>query len=152
MDPDVDRMNVYFIQKDEGIPVPNAPPTLYPKLLTEFKKVRDPNVPPVITAGFFDSKKMPIDPMCMIGRRCRVSCDIGLSIPNIYVGGKPSPQMKANDVVVYERTAVKNVVCSLNHKHTVIRCLICLRMMMNRRHIVFNNVRPGRVFPIAGVI
>jgi len=75
MDPDVDRMNVYFIQKDEGIPVPNAPPTLYPKLLTEFKNVRDPNVPPVITTVFFDSKNMPIDPMCMIGTRCRVSCD-----------------------------------------------------------------------------
>ena len=41
----------------------------------------------------------------MIGTRCRVSCDI--SIPNIYVRGKPSPQVKANDVVVYERTAVK---------------------------------------------
>ena len=29
MDPDVDRMTLYFIQKDEDIPVPNAPPRLF---------------------------------------------------------------------------------------------------------------------------
>jgi len=50
--------------------------------------------------------------------------------------------MKANDVVVYERTAARKRRLFAKPKtygDSAIRFPICLRMMMNRRHIVFNN-------------
>jgi len=103
MDADVDQMDIFYRKKDKGVVLPDIPPTLYPRLLTSYEKSRDPPVPPKIVTGFFDSDDEPIDPMTLVNERCRVVCDIG--IDNIYIGAKPSIQVKVNDVLVINRFA-----------------------------------------------
>ena len=103
MDADVDQMDIFYRKKDKGIVLPDTPPTMYPRLLTAFEKSRDPQVPPRIVTGFFDSDDEPIDPSTLINSRCKVVCDIG--IDNIYIGAKPSIQLKVNDVIVHDRFA-----------------------------------------------
>jgi len=103
MDAVVDQMDIFYRKKDKGIVLPDTPPTMYPRLLTSFQKSRNPNIPPKIITGFFDSDDEPIDPMTLVNERCRVVCDIG--IDNIYIGAKPSIQVKVNDVLVIDRFA-----------------------------------------------
>jgi hypothetical protein len=73
------------------------------RVLFAFEKSRSPNDPPRIVTGFFDSEDEPIDPTKLINSRCKVVCDIG--IDNIYIGAKPSIQVKVNDVIVLDRFA-----------------------------------------------
>ena len=101
MDADVDQMDIFYRKKDKGVILPDIPPTMYPRLLTSYEKSRAPNVPPKIITGFYDSNDEPIDPKTLINERCKVVCDIG--IDNIYIGAKPSIQVKVNDVIVIDR-------------------------------------------------
>jgi len=103
MDADVDQMDIFYRKKDKGVVLPDIPPTLYPRLFTSYEKSRNPDVPPKIVTGFFDSNNEPIDPESLINGRCKVVCDIG--IDNIYIGAKPSIQVKVNDVIVVDRFA-----------------------------------------------
>lgn len=101
MDADVDQMDIFYRKKDKGLILPDIPPTLYPKLVTAYEKSRNPSVPPKIVTGFYDSDDEPIDPIALINERCRVVCDVCLD--NIYIGAKPSIQVKVNDVIVVDR-------------------------------------------------
>jgi hypothetical protein len=100
MDDDVKKMDIFYRKKDKGKLVPDAAPTLYPKLLTKF--VADSNDPPIITTSFFNLDNVKYDVNTeMIGSRCKAYGAV--VIDNIYVGAKPSVQVKLNDVVVVEK-------------------------------------------------
>ena len=102
MDPDVDRMKIFYRKEDKGVPIPGVPPTLYAKLLTSFEKTRNPSVKPTISTGFYNERDEPIDdPMQFVGSRCKVIGDVVLD--NIYIGDKPTIQIRLNDVIVTEQ-------------------------------------------------
>ena len=112
MDPFVDVMDIFYRKKDEGVVVAGLAPVLYCKLLTQFEKNRDPSRLPTITTGFFDRNDDPIDPLTLQGKRCKVIGDI--VIDNIYVGAKPSIQVRLNDVIVTEQFARKRRLVAAN--------------------------------------
>jgi hypothetical protein len=102
MDPDTDRMKIFYYKKDEGVIVQGVPPTLYAKLLTMYEENRNPETPPTIYTQFYASDgETPIDPKTLIGCRCKIAA--ALIIDHIYVGDKPSIQIKVHDVDVIEQ-------------------------------------------------
>lgn len=103
MDALTDLMDIFYRKKDKGIPIAGLPPTMYPKLYTKFDANRLPTDKPEITTGFYDANDDPIDPTKFIGSRCKAIGDI--IVDNIYIGAKPSIQIKLNDVIVLEQFA-----------------------------------------------
>ena len=94
---DVKKMDFFFRKRDKGVIIPNLAPTLYAKLLTTYDK------PVKITTGFYtvdpvSGNECNVDPMSLIGKRCRVYGE--LCIDNIFIGAKPSVQTRLNDVIV----------------------------------------------------
>ena len=106
-----ENMNPFYFKRDKttGELVEGADPTLYPKLLTVFQKIRNPDVPPVISTVFIDAKDAAeedppqISPTTLIG--CRANVIAAVTIKEIYIGANPSIQLKINDVIVIERLA-----------------------------------------------
>jgi len=89
MTSEIDSMKIFYKKEDRA-------PTMYPKLLTEFRK--DPSCPLEISTEFYDENVMPINPIDFIGERCNV---VGTVIfDNIYIGKKPSIQLRINEVLV----------------------------------------------------
>jgi|HubBroStandDraft_6_1064221.scaffolds.fasta_scaffold302596_2 hypothetical protein len=107
MDAFAEEMDIFWRKKDGGEPVVGAPPTMYPKLLTAFEKSRNPANPPKISTMFREynektDEETDIDPMTLIGKRCKVCAAI--QVKDIYIGAKPSIQCKVNEVQVIEIT------------------------------------------------
>ena len=99
LDPFVDLMDMFYRKKGAGGKIdPNYAPTLYAKLYTHPAIA---GAAPIIKSGFFDSDDRPIDPLSMIGTRSRCICEV--VIDNIYIGQKPSIQIKINDCIVMSR-------------------------------------------------
>lgn len=97
-DGDVNRMSIMYRKKERGKVVEGLAPTLYPKLLTKYEKVKTDR-PPEITTGFYDEDDDFIVPSELIGVRCKA---IGaVVVDNIYIGGgRFSIQLKLNDVII----------------------------------------------------
>lgn len=98
-------MNPFFYsnkQRDKnGELIEGSSPTLYPKLLTVFQKVRNPDVAPEIASEFVDTDERPINPATLIN--CRANVIAALTVREIYIGANPSIQLKVNDAIVVER-------------------------------------------------
>lgn len=97
-DEDIKRMSIMYKKKERGKIVEGLAPTLYPKLLTKYEKVKTGS-PPEITTGFYTEDDDTIDPVTLIGVRCKA---IGaVIVDNIYIGGgRFSIQLKLNDVII----------------------------------------------------
>lgn len=97
------NMNPFYFKRDKltGQFIEGQPPTLYPKLLTVFQKVRDPEIAPQIATEFYDANDQKIDANTLISKRCTVIA--ALTIKEIYIGTGPSIQLKINDVIVVEQ-------------------------------------------------
>jgi Protein of unknown function (DUF2738) len=95
-------MDIFSRKRDNGQIVAGANPTLYPKVYTKFIKDGDKTTPPPIQTEFYDDEG-DIDPLTLVGVRIKVSAAI--SIKDIFVGAKPSIQIKLNEVYVAERLA-----------------------------------------------
>jgi hypothetical protein len=98
-DEDIKRMTIMYRKKERGKIMQGVAPTLYPKLLVKFDKNRPADVPPEITTGFYDENDELINPMDLVGVRCRA---VGaVVVDNVYVGGgRFLIQLKLNDVNV----------------------------------------------------
>jgi hypothetical protein len=101
MDAHADEMDIFYRKKDGDVPVAGAPPTMYPKLFTVYEKIRG-QTPPKISTLFYDVNDDEIDPIELVGVRCKVMAAI--VVKDIYIGAKPSIQLKVNDVTVLEKT------------------------------------------------
>jgi hypothetical protein len=103
LDPFTSIMSIYHRARDNGKIVSGVPPTLYPKLLTAYSKVRDPAIKPTILTKFWDGESCSteIDPSTMVGVRANIYAAI--IIKDIYIGMKPSIQLKVHDVIVVKR-------------------------------------------------
>lgn len=97
MAPDV--MDIFYRKRDEGDLVQGAAPTMYPKLFTAYGK-KDNNCPK-ITTEFYDIDDNVIDPTTLVGVRAKVI--VAITVRDIYVGVKPSIQLKVNDAIVVEK-------------------------------------------------
>jgi hypothetical protein len=97
-DDDIKRMSIMYRKKERGRIVEGLAPTLYPKLLTKYEKIKRDG-PPEITTGFYDEDDEPIEASDLVGCRCKA---IGaVVIDNIYIGGgRFSIQLKLNDVII----------------------------------------------------
>lgn len=92
----------YFKMTDQLEIIKDIPPSLYPKLLTEYQKVRDPDVPPTIKTDFVDADENPIDPRTLIG--CRATVIAAITVKEIFINASIIKiQLKVNDAVVLER-------------------------------------------------
>jgi len=89
MVPEVDSMKIFYGKEDRA-------PTMYPKLLTEFRK--DPSCPLKISTEFFDEDSEDINPIDLVGKRCNVIGSV--IVDNIYIGKKPSIQLRISDDVL----------------------------------------------------
>jgi len=98
-----ESMQPFYWKRDSvtGDVIEGSHPTLYPKLLTKYQKIQSVDTPPVISTEFLDRDENPIDPQTLIG--CRAQIVAALTIKEIYIGSKPSIQIKVNDVIVLER-------------------------------------------------
>jgi hypothetical protein len=97
----------FFEKKDdEGNDI--SPPTMYPKLMTLFKKVKD-GEPPVISTQFYEyvnGIEKDIDPNELINSSA-ISGVAALHLKDIYIGGQnPSLQFRVTDFVVESRENV----------------------------------------------
>lgn len=102
-------MQIYHRKRDNGVVVQGVPPTLYPKLFTEFQKVRDPTCNPKITTAIFglhDRSRALMDP-AIITRSAtnnikpKLVCSILLK--DIFIGSaKPSIQLKVAEIGVVD--------------------------------------------------
>ena len=99
-------MNPFYVKRDKttGDIIPDAPPTLYPKLISVYQRVRNPDVAPEIATEFVDTNENPIDPISMIG--CRANVIAAITVKEIYIGAGQSIQLKVNDAIVIERLEV----------------------------------------------
>lgn len=98
-----ENMNPFYFKRDKitGNIEQGVAPTLYPKLLTLFQKVRNPDVPPEISSEFVDADENPIVATSLIG--CRANIIAAVTVKEIYIGANPSIQLKVNDAIVLER-------------------------------------------------
>lgn len=96
-------MNPFYFKRDKttGELVEGAAPTLYPKLLNVFQKIRNPDVAPEIASEFVDVDEKLINPTTLIG--CRATVIAAITIKEIYIGANPSIQLKVNDAIVVEK-------------------------------------------------
>jgi len=92
-------MDIFYRKRDEGELVAGAAPTMYPKLFTAYGK-RDGG-PPKITTEFYDMEDEIVDPTTLIGVKAKVIAAI--TVRDIYIGAKPSIQLKVNDAIVVEK-------------------------------------------------
>ncbi len=101
----VDSLDLFYRKKDKtkGGLVEGAPPTMYPKLLTKYDETRPADKAPEIITGFYDPEDNPLDPLSLVGSRCKAMGDI--VIDNIYIGSNISVQCKLHDVIVIEKMA-----------------------------------------------
>lgn len=96
----VDVMNIFYRKREDGEVVEGVPPTMYPKLYTEFCKHKSSGIPPKITTKFYDLNDEPIDPLTLVGKRADVQAAV--VVRDIYVGTSPIIQLKVNDVIVHD--------------------------------------------------
>lgn len=93
----------FFYQKDEdGNDIGQA--TMYPKLMTLYKKVKD-GEPPVITTAFYeyiDGEAKDIQPTELMDSSC-LSGVAALHLKDIYIGANPSLQFRVTDFIVESR-------------------------------------------------
>ncbi|AYV88120.1 p31K protein [Largemouth bass virus] len=93
-DPLIDMLTVFYKKMEDGVPVADRAPVLYPKLL------KSKTNPGEVATGFYKivrGKEVKIPP---IKDKCRVLCD--LAIDSIFLGAKPSIQLKLIDVFMVE--------------------------------------------------
>jgi hypothetical protein len=100
-----ENMEVLHYKLDNGQIVDGSVPTLYPKLLTAYKKDKSDDSPPKITTEFYNMESENLDPLHFIGRRAYVIAAI--IVKNIYIGAKPSIQLKVNDVLVTRESGAR---------------------------------------------
>lgn len=93
-------MDIFYRKRDEGELVVGAAPTMYPKLFTAYGK-RDGGCPPKITTEFYDMDDEIVDPTTLIGVKAKVI--VAITVRDIYIGAKPSIQLKVNDAIVVEK-------------------------------------------------
>lgn len=98
-----EKMDIFWRKRDEsdGEPMKGVPPTMYPKVYTAFTKVG----PPKITTEFYEidpktGEDVLIEDPLAIGK---AKVEAAIVVRDIYVGAKPSIQLKVNDVTVIER-------------------------------------------------
>lgn len=98
-----EKMDIFWRKRDEadGEPMAGVPPTMYPKVYTSFNKTG----PPKITTEFYEidpktGEDVLIDEPLTIGK---AKVEAAIVVRDIYVGAKPSIQLKVNDVTVVER-------------------------------------------------
>ena len=89
---DMSMLDPFYRKNDDGSP------SLYPKLLTAYQKVRRGT--PEITTEFVDSEDNPIDPKTLVGSHRRMI--VAITVKDIYIGENPSIQLKVNDAIVLE--------------------------------------------------
>lgn len=101
MDALVDLMKMYWLKKDNGKVVAGASPVLYPKLLKKFEKTRVSGMKPEIMTGFYDTSNAQIEASTLVGKRFQAIGE--LVVDHVYIGSKPSIQLKLNDVIVVKQ-------------------------------------------------
>lgn len=126
-----DTMNPFCYRRDTttGLFIEGSHPTLYPKLITQFQKIRDPTIPPVIATEFVDIKQEPIDPLSLIDQRAQVI--VALTIKEIYIGAGTtmSIQLKINDAIVIEKMEMhsrrlKGYFARMQKKQEPVTCIL----------------------------
>lgn len=92
----------YRRHNGEGELVVDAPPCLYPKLLTVYRRPQPTpfTESPKIATAFYDTNDNPIEAESMFGARSTVVASI--VVKEIYIGATPAIQLKADEVVVVE--------------------------------------------------
>ena len=100
MDPLVDEMTIMYQKSVKGVPQLGTAPSIYPKVMSKFG-----GGPEDFVTGFYrfrDSREEEIAP---IREMCMVVAD--LIVESIYVGAKPSIQLKIADVFVIRQYGSK---------------------------------------------
>jgi len=95
----VNNMDIFYRKKDKGQIIPGVSPLLYPKLRTAFR--RNKNDPLNITTGIYDTNNDEIDYSSIFNQKCKVVVD--LVVDNIFIGVKPSIQMKIDSFIVVQK-------------------------------------------------
>lgn len=95
----VNNMDIFYRKNDKGKTAPGISPILYPKLRTAFR--RNKNDPLKITTGIYDTNNKKIDALSILNQRCKIVAD--LIIDNIFIGVKPSIQMKVDSIIVIQK-------------------------------------------------
>ncbi|AAV91123.1 unknown protein [Grouper iridovirus] len=99
VDPLIDMMSVFYRKMEDGVPVPDRSPVLYPKLL------KAASAAGVCGTGFYKIVKGKEVKIPIVKDKCRVVCDF--LIDSVFLGAKPSIQIKLVDVLVVENIGVR---------------------------------------------
>jgi hypothetical protein len=107
MDGMVDCMKIFYRKRDKetGKIMDNMAPTMYPKLLMKYSTNK--SLPPAIDTKFYDIDDEEVVAETLIGTRCMVQAAV--VVDNLYIGAKPSIQMKINDANVMQIIASKRL-------------------------------------------
>lgn len=105
-----DTMDVFYHKREDGELVIGAPPTLYAKMFTK----KNGNDLEITTQFYRQPEDELMDPKTLIGVQAKVVAAI--FIKDIYVGVKPSIQIKVNDVNVIEIIQRKRMLTSMTAK------------------------------------
>jgi len=92
-------MDIVFRKKDKGQIIPRVPPILYSRLKTAFRENK--NDPPKITTGIYDINNNELDCSSIFNQKCKVVVD--LIVNSIFIGVKPSIQMKIDTIIVVQK-------------------------------------------------
>ena len=95
----VNNMDIFYRKKDKGQIIPGIPPILYPRLRTAFRENK--NDPLKITTGIYDINNDEIDYSSIFNQKCKVVVD--LIVDSIFIGVKPSIQMKIDTIIVVQK-------------------------------------------------
>ncbi|ANZ57090.1 p31K protein [Cod iridovirus] len=93
-DPLIDMLSMFYRKMEDGVVVPDRAPALYPKLL------KSKNTPGQVATGFYKFVRGKEVKIPVVKEKCRVLCD--LAIDSIFLGAKPSIQIKLVDVFLVE--------------------------------------------------
>lgn len=115
MDSDVDKMDVFFRKRVEGVIVDGVAPVMYPKLYTRRndKKLE-------IESKFYDTNDEKKSAEEFIGKRMTVVTSV--VVDNIFIGARPSIQLRVKECIVMnsvfeERELfLPKTVCAVNEK------------------------------------
>jgi len=94
MDALSELMEIFYRKMEKGLYVEGASPVLSTKVYIKYTK----NDEISIDTNFEDVRGNTIDPLTLIDKRCYAICDV--IIDNIFIGNKPSIQVKVNDVII----------------------------------------------------
>lgn len=100
MDTDVDKMDVFFRKRDEGVIVEGVAPVMYPKLYT--RRVKDCNELKIETK-FYDAKDEVLNPVELLSKRIIVVTSV--VVDNVFIGAKPSIQLRVKECIVVDNVS-----------------------------------------------